>query len=219
MVRITEETPKNTRTESQNAKGKVTFSTKDKTTLALIGVLIAESPEKVKRFLNAYGIQTSEKPKPDELSNKILYAIGKNSKQFNYELARLITRQVIPIDGQDSFDFSAFNGDEGGGPNVTVGVDPVSAIAGAVGSIASLFGNAQKKKMAKDQARSMTLQSLFAYKQQQEQAKASAQQGNRQMMLVKVIGGMALLALLGWLVFRYFIQQKQPATAAKTQTA
>jgi len=184
---------------------------KGKATLSLLGIAISNEPLRIKRLLENYGIQVKAQPTPQELINKTLFLIEQNNKAFNYDLAELLTRQVIP-DNYDGFNAQDVAGATDGA-NVTVGSDPVSAIAGAIGSIASIFGNVQQKKMLKEQAKSQTMSSILAYKAQQEQSVNESRRAANKNAIIMTVGILALAALFGWFFFgRTSNQQVQTST-------
>lgn len=172
------------------------------TVFSLLGVVLANEPLQLKGLLKKYGYTVSEPASYKTLTDAVIEAMATNNKSFAYDLARLIARQVVP-DGVDGFDNF---GEAAGGGGVTVGTDPISAIAGAIGSVANLFGNAQKKKMMKKQAGAQTMNTIFAYKAQQEQQAAAMQAEARrhanQMATIKVIGLVAAGLLFGWYILR-----------------
>ncbi|UII32185.1 hypothetical protein LVD17_28270 [Fulvivirga ulvae] len=171
------------------------------TVFSLLGIALANEPLQLKGLLKKYGFTVREPSTYQTLTDAVIAAMAKNNKAFAFDLARLIARQVVPegVDGFDSF------GAAGGG-GVTVGTDPISAIAGAIGSVANLFGNAQQKKMMKKQAGAQTMNTLFAFKAQQEQQAAAMQAEARrhanQMATIKVIGFVAAGLLFGWYFLR-----------------
>ncbi|MBL6444673.1 hypothetical protein JMN32_00025 [Fulvivirga sp. 29W222] len=179
------------------------------TVFSLLGIVLANEPLQVKGLLKKYGYMVSEPANYKSLTDAVIAAMASNNKAFAYDLARLIARQVVP-DGFDGFD----NFGTAGGGGVTVGTDPISAIAGAIGSVANLFGNAQQKKMMKKQAGAQTMNTLFAYKAQQEQQAAAMQAEARrhanQMATLKVIGLVATGLLFGW----YFLRTMKPRSLA-----
>jgi len=200
MVRITDDEPK-----------QVKFTRKDKTALTLIGVLIAESPGKIRKFLSKYGIKTSDQPTSEELTTKVIHALSKNSRKFNNELSTLIEKQIVPADNYDFFDFSSIHVKDDLYDNY------VAAIAGAVGGLAQAFSGIGKGKRAKEQARTESMKTIMAWKAQQERTQATAAKGKRQLMMVKVTGGLALLGLISWLVISQMNKQKLKTVNAKSQ--
>ena len=191
-------------------------TTQTKSLLDLLAVYIADHPGRVRQLLSKFNIPVTKNSNGKDLTNKVFLAIEKGGKPFHIELAKLLYAKVKPVEQEDSFDFGALlggaagggaSGVGGGGGGVTIGADPVSAIAGAVGSIANLFGNKQRKKMMKDQARSQTLQTMLAYKAQREAQAASKEavvvsQVNKEKLL-KMVGGAAAIGIAGW----FFLKQ------------
>lgn len=184
--------------------------------LGLLGVVIADHPEKMRKLLRQFGIETRDKPTAKELTAKVLYGIEKRGEKFNLALAKIIAGKLPKPDNYDSFN----TGDAAGavdGANITVGSDPVSAIAGAIGSIASIFGNIQRKKQMKQEASSKTLSTMLAYKAQQEQivADKAAQQRTEanKMAWLKGVGILVTVGLVGWVLVKQANKkpQLQPA--------
>lgn len=187
-----------------------------KITLGLLGVVIADHPEKVRKLLRDFGIETREKPTSRELTAKVFYGIEKQGKRFSVELAKVIADKLPKPVNYDSFNAEDAAGAVEGA-NITVGSDPVSAIAGAIGSIASIFGNAQKKKLMKQQASSQTLSTMLAYKAQQEQIAANkiAQEKAHanKMAWLKGVGILVVAGLVGWGLVKMANQQPQAKPA------
>ena len=184
------------------------LTAKMKTIFDLLGVAIANDPLAIKSLLQKFGITTAEKPSAKELTDKVMAAIEKGNQKFAVALAKLLAGQVIP----EGFDhFAGLGGGDMGGGGITVGSDPISAIAGAIGSVANLFGNAQKKKLMKQQASSQTMSTLLAYKAQKEKevadAAAASQAQAKQMAMIKTIGLLAIATLVGWFFLRSFNKQ------------
>lgn len=187
-----------------------------KITLGLLGVVIADHPEKVRKLLRDFGIETREKPTSRELTAKVLYGIEKKGEKFKLELAKVIAGKLPKPDNYDSFSAEDAAGMMDGA-NVTVGSDPVSAIAGAISTIGSLFGNAQKKKLMKQQASSQTLSTMLAYKAQQEQIAAQqaaqAKAHASKMAWLKGVGILVVVGLVGWGLVKMANQQPQAQPA------
>ncbi len=178
----------------------------------LVGIAIANEPERLITLLADYGVDVPEKPKGSELTDAIIYAVGKNSETFNQELAALLADQVVP-DENDSFNTKDLAG-AAEGTNVTVGSDPVSAIAGAIGSIFSFAGNLANRKSQKNQARKESMMSIMMMQNQQEQlTKQQQMQANSNTTrtnIIKIVGVIGLIALLGGL----FIWQMNKSKSA-----
>ncbi len=192
MVRITEPSP-------GNQKGTPRLNKQEAAIFRLTGIVIVDQPEKLKSLLAAHGIDVPENPKGSELTEAVIYAISQNNKAFNKQLAELLVDQVVP-DENDSFNTKDLAGATKGS-NVTVGADPVSAIAGAIGSIFSFAGNLSNRKAQKNQARRASIQSMMMMQNQQEQMVVNQQMqananANRAKM-IKIAGVIGLIALLG----------------------
>lgn len=170
-------------------------------TMNLIGMYLAQKPEAVKELLSDYGVSMSEPALQNELVSKLIWAIGQNNKRFNYELSKLIIAEATKDNSNsyDHFDFGALFGkkgenDTGGG--IQIGADPISAVAGALGSVANLIGAKGKRKEAEKQARMQTLQGMMALKATQEQNKPKSQQWKIVIALIAVIGMVAVAFLI-----------------------
>ena len=186
--------------------------------LALLAVAIADRPQAVARLLRKHGYAVGRMLTGKALVDQILHAITHAGPRFHHALAQLLAEIHAPDKNEtqeDSFDLGALLSPAGGGQNtgnggITVGADPVSAIAGAVGSVANLFGNKQRQQLAQQQARSQTLQTMLAYKAQQEaqavgQVEAQQQQARlqaRRETTLKIAGGVAVAGLAGWFLLK-----------------
>lgn len=190
MVRIVEPS-------SGNKKGTPKLNDQEVAIFRLVGIAIADQPKKLKSLLAKYGIDVPEKPKGAELIEAAIYAISQNNEAFNKQLAGLLAKQVVP-DESDSFNTKDL-ARAAEGANVTVGSDPISAIAGAIGSIFSFAGNLSNRKAQKEQARKESMLSIMMMNNQQEQMAANQQmQANAsKARLIKMVGIIGLIALLG----------------------
>lgn len=211
MVRIVEPSP-------SNQKGTPKLNKQEVAIFRLVGIAIADQPQKLKSLLAAHGIDVPEKPKGSELTEATIYAISQNNKAFNKQLAELLADQVVP-DENDSFNTKDLAG-AAEGTNVTVGSDPVSAIAGAIGSIFSFAGNLSNRKAQKEQARKESMMSLMMMNNQQEQMAANQQMqvnaNASKTKIIKIVGVIGLIALLGGLFIWQMNKNKavvQPQTS------
>ena len=173
---------------------------KDKAVLALLGVLITESPEKVKGYLESFGVKIRDDLTPEELVAKAIDAIARKNERFNKGLAELIEELVIKLEQNQSANYNSF--DEGEDH-----FDYGQLIGGAIGSISNAVSG-QGGRKAGIEARTKTMESIFAWKTQQEQAKAAAAKGERQLMLLKVTGGFVLASVLIGMVFHKQIKEQ-----------
>jgi len=181
--------------------------------LALLGQHIATRPSEIKNLLKRYQVSISKNSDGQALMNHLFLAIETQGKSFHHALAQLLHKKWEPK--EDAFNMGALLGKGGAAAasaapaqnsGITVGSDPVSAIAGAIGSVANIFGNHQNRKTLKMQARSKTLQSMMNYKTQKEQQVASkAASVNAQLTqekTIKMAGIAAAIGILGWLMIR-----------------
>lgn len=187
MVRIVQEKP----------KAPTILGNQGKAIFRLLGIVVADQPDKLKTLLFKYGVNIESNPSQSELTEAVIYAISKNDKQFNIDLAKIFAGQIIP-DENDTFN----TGDLAGaaqGTKVTVGADPVSAIAGAIGSIFSFAGSLSNRKNLKNQARQQSMQSMMLFQSQKDQAASKVQSDSNKAKVIKIVGILAVVALLGGL--------------------
>ena len=186
--------------------------TKDKAQLNLLDLLgkhIATRGPEIEALLVSYGSKLPKGIQGKGLLTAVFEAIEAQDEKFHRALAALLygSRE----EGEDHFNMGNLLGQgasaaasevptSGGG--ITVGSDPVSAIAGAIGSVANIFGNHQNRKTLKMQAQSKTLQSMLAYKTQKEQqvaaekAAANQKQWYQKVGILAGVGGIGILLIL-----------------------
>lgn len=163
--------------------------------LKLLGIVIAERPAEVKKLLEKHRITVSAKPQAAELTAKVMLGIEKGGGPFHTDLAGLLSGK---LEDDQYFSFDPIS---------------ISAISGAIGSIASVFGAGQQRKLAQQQASAQTMDSIMQYKAAQEMAQQMAEQRaieqqsaneqaekNRKFQL-QVAGGLGLLAVVGFLIY------------------
>ena len=86
--------------------------------------------------------------------------------------------------------------EEGKTPNVTVGADPVSAIAGAIGSIFS-FGAAKREGQAQAQTEKLKLaQQIIANKNTQQPP------ANNSGKILMIVGGLAVVGIIAYFIIK-----------------
>lgn len=186
--------------------------------LNLLGIIIAEYPEKIERLLKSFGLEPGEDPDEHVLTNDLLIAIGENSREFNTELAELILDCSLDSN-DDGFNIKGLlnkgdqesetdsNQPKGGG-----GGGMLSAISGAIQGIGGVVGKGLQNRQAKNQATSQTLQSVLAYKQQlaanrQAQIAPAKKSLNAPMIILISLFAMAGLGLLAWAMYNRRLQQ------------
>ena len=166
----------------------------------LIGLAAADQPKPLVRLLTQFGVKLPENPKAATLIDALIDSMGKQNESFNHKLAQILGNQVIP-DAYDGFNTK----DLAGAAHVTVGADPVSAIAGAIGTVFSFAGNLTNRKALKSQARKESMSSLIQMQQQQAQLIASrqeqAQKQAQKEQLMKLFGFIALAAVIGGIIW------------------
>jgi hypothetical protein len=162
-------------------------------TLQQMGHLMAKNPHKIHGLLNSNGFSVSSGTTQDEQIEILLYLIGLNDPLFNRKLAYLMA--------EEKHNYDSFNLKDLGGAvkdsNITVGADPVSAIAGAVGSLANIVGNVQNRDLMKKQASAQTLSAIMAYKASQVPPPKQKEEGKNNMTLIIGIGlGVLVIVIL-----------------------
>jgi hypothetical protein len=172
---------------------------KSKALLQIIGIIIADNPKAIRELLEEYSIELSERPTDEELTEKLLSAIGECNEEFNNDLASIILDCTLES-SYDSFDFKSLfkkggdsGGEESGESSGGGGGGLWAGIANAVGGIAGSIGSG---KRAREEATSKTLQGIYAYKAQlaaNEQGKGK----NKMYMLIAlfVLLGLAVVAI------------------------
>lgn len=119
------------------------FSPREEKAALLMGNLIGGQPETVIWFLEGWGIEPPEEASEKMLAGLLLQGIAEKRAEFRQQLAEMLVW---------GWDEDAFLGGEQA-PELNLGADPVSAIAGAVGSIANLIGQKGRRKANAEQAR------------------------------------------------------------------
>ena len=97
------------------------FSEEAKLTLGLLGVLIETQPDVVTAILQDNNIVVSKQAGAKELTRKLLYLIENSNSAVRLQIARG-TASILPKQQE----YQNFNQPSQGGPDVTVGADPVS---------------------------------------------------------------------------------------------
>lgn len=118
--------------------------------LSKISKLIEKEPSLLIKALKDSGVKVSEKATKIELIDKSVEGLH-NSEKFRTELAKSL------VSGSPKFSNAVGDGSGVSTPNVTVGADPISAIAGAIGSIFS-FGSSIKQGKDQKEADKRALQ-------------------------------------------------------------
>lgn len=170
------------------------FSDETKQVLAYLSILIAERPESIQGLLKAHDIDLAAGWNDKELIDQVLHEIELNDLAFRTDLAQLINHYF------QSNSSDAFTGSGG------IPVDPISAVAGALGSIGNIFSQAQQNKLYKKEARAQTYSNLLAYQSMKRQL-AAEQQAREQSHKTKTvsfqIAGVILVAGIGlWFLIK-----------------
>lgn len=114
--------------------------------LDMIGRTIASNRSGLLDLLRETGWKIDPGIDPQTLPGIILESLEKGGQRFETELVRLISAE------------SSFTGGAG---SMNIGADPVSAVAGAVGSVADLVRSVSNRKQLKRQAQAATFQALL----------------------------------------------------------
>lgn len=169
------------------------FSDETKQVLAYLGILIAEYPDQIERLLKVHDVDLPKRLNEDALIHQVLYEIGLYDPAFRQDLAQLIHHYFNP--GSND----AYTGNAG------IPTDPISAIAGALGSIGNVFSQAQKNKLYKQEARAQTYSNLLAYQSMkrrlaaEEKAREQAHKSKKVLLQIAslvVVAGISLWFLL-----------------------
>ena len=160
-----------------------------------LGALIATKPKSLIRLLHAYGYPVPKGATDRILIQHTLRALKEQKRAFSLAIGRLL------VGSEDHFTGKGGGSKSGGElPGITVGADPVSAVAGAVSSIANLVGFSQNQKQQDKQLRQQTLQHLLLRQQAPPPPTAPAATPNYTWL------GVGVLVL----VAGYFIMQRTP---------
>ncbi len=176
----------------------VELNRQEKAIFRLIGMTLIDRPDEIKKLLLQFGFELPKKPKRSELTDIIIQAILERNQAFNISLAEILANQKIP-DNHDKFKKEDV-ASAAKATNVTVGADPVSAIAGAIGSIFSFAGNIANKKTLKEQARKESFLSML---KMQNENKKVIQKPKSIMEDKRIIIGVGIVSLItvGGLIF------------------
>ncbi len=173
--------------------------------LKLLGTLIAHSPKLLVALLLDFRVDVPEEATSSELTELTMIQIERNDAAFNRKLAKLMLKEVTGT--EDAFD---------GGGGVTVGADPVSAIAGAVGSIfnvaGGLIGKKERKKAARRESMRSTMMLFQQREDQQRQAQLAVHAQTLRSKTIETVGILLLVALLGGLFIWRMRKTKTPKT-------
>lgn len=179
------------------------LSPKSRITLDLLGLVIVNQPLEVIELLSKYGSSINRQSSDQEIVGAVLTMLKEENRQFNYDLAALLVQAAATTgESLEENNYAPFSGDAG----VNIGLDPVSAVAGAVGSIANLLGHSRQKKLIQQQAQAQTLSKIIAYKTQQHELQAKQKKKAFSIInnvnMLKIAGVLTLSALLLWWLFK-----------------
>ena len=114
--------------------------------LQFIGQVVVEHRNGLLELLRKQGWKLEPGIGARTLTGVVLESLEKGGEDFQRELVGLLA-------GESNF--------TGEAPQVNVGADPVSAVAGAVGSIAELVRSVSNRKQLRREAQAATLQTLL----------------------------------------------------------
>ena len=156
---------------SGGAMSKDVSMTKD-IVISTIYHLIDKNPKELITSLKASNVAVSVNPTKKELINKSIDALYFNEK-FQQEISKYIASTSSKFSNSDGGFMEKISGLFGGGgggstsggtsaPEITVGADPVSAIAGAIGSIFSFAGVKAEAKAQAEADKNRLISGLLA---------------------------------------------------------
>ena len=148
-----------------------------------LSTLIVKSKPKVVEMMNAAGVPVSKNISDTALANRVIDNAEKNNK-VRHGLAYLISEK------HDLLNYSNSTGADSSKAGASGGIDPVSAVAAAVGSIFGFLKSHKDAKAAKADAKSKLAAQILA------------QKGGSKMSTGAWIGiGVGVAALLGTVMF------------------
>lgn len=162
--------------------GKSELTKKEAHVFRAIGAILAEKPIQLFQLLQKHGFEVGSKMSHQELGSLVISVIAEQNQEFNYDLAQLIIHQESEY---DTF-FKKASGSQSS--PINVGADPVSAVAGAIGSIFSFAGSLQNQKAQKKQARKETLFGMMNSINQKEEAQRASVESAKQQKLYWRLG-------------------------------
>ena len=177
-------------------------------TLGLLGIIIADHPERIRKLLREFGLDTSYQPTGRELTNKVIHAIATRERSFHLALAKILSERLPNEEEYDAYDEEEDS--------------YVDLIMGAIGGIGNAISkvNVKGKKQKKAEASQKMMSSMMAYKAQQQQLAAQkiaqAQAHINKMRWLKQIGIFGGVGLLGFIAYKQVNKQKQPQLQTDT---
>ena len=160
--------------------------------LGLISVALVDHSERIRALLEKYQITLPEQIQASALVHHVLQAIEQKGQPFHQELARLLQELYPDQSHYDSY---------------------VDIIAGAVGALANAATNIKSSRQLKVDASNQMLNSMWAYKAQQNQHKSQSDaQQEKNKSTIKILQVLALITGLSALgIIGFFILKKQPS--------
>lgn len=145
-----------------------------------IGQAIKKQPKKYVELLKKYDSSVTKSSNINELSEKTISLIKSKNKEFIVELAEFIYRSEggkTPSNINIESNYVGYNNPTGslsfvgtdepfynntGDPEVTIGADPISAIAGAIGSVFSFATSSQEAKAQEEQQKHQLMLAILS---------------------------------------------------------
>ena len=185
--------------------------------LHLLGIIIAQWPQKIKDLLAAFSIVVGEEQDEAVLTETLFDAIAEDSAEFNADLAELILDCCLE-NSYDNFNLNSLlkqnEQAEEGEVKKGSGGGMLSAISGAIQGVSQVVGKGLENRKAKKQATTQTLQNILTYKQQlAARAPASSDQAKSGNALKILAVSLFVAAAFGILAFFY---SKRPQPLFKT---
>ncbi len=192
--------------------GQGTFEPQDSATLQLIGMAVIDRPGELGQLLKKHGFSEQGTESGKRLAAKLLNAVLYGDGTFHKELAATLAVQAFQDEAFDNFDFNKILGGTTIGGGGGTPMDPVSAIAAAVGSVANVVNGAQQKKALQQQARAQTFTGMLGYRAQQEQLALQARDKelDRQsrITMAKTVGTIVFGLIVVWFMFGHLKGQQ-----------
>ncbi len=173
-----------------------------KAIFALLGIALAEDEQKVIELLAHHNYYIPTTVGGEKLVSIIIDRLFSGTDAFRNDLSAFLTNYLPPNsfdEGEDNF--------------------AMSAIAGAVDSLAGLtsqiVGQKQAQKQAKQQAQQQTIASIYAYKTEKEKAKhRSGTKGGSGLGII--LGILGISALIGFGYYQFVYKKQNPTPAVLT---
>ena len=177
--------------DTQNKKS-VQLSKEQKTVFRLLGVVIADNPDSIKRLLLKHGVQFPKSATKSQLVDAAIYGIEQKNENFNLDLAAIFAKQVIPDDNDNYHrDIEELDAEYD---------NFIEAITGALSSVSGVASSLINRKQLKNEARTESRKSLLQFQAQKDQLAAQQKAAINKAKIIKIVGGIAVLALFGGII-------------------